>query len=116
PTDTPTSTNTPTFTPTPTITSTPTVTNTPGAAIVVGHVFWQGRPAQPNALQQLPISLTIKSGTTEVNYPFQNTDSSGFFTVTADLPDGVYNWRVKDPKYLANSGSLTFVRGTVIMV
>src|SRR5207244_11268299 len=38
-------------------------------AMVVGHVNWQGRPAQPNSLQQLPVSLTLRSGTTEVNYP-----------------------------------------------
>jgi hypothetical protein len=82
----------------------------------VGHVFWQGRPPQPDALQQLPITLTIKLGTTEVNYPVTTTDSSGFFTETADLPDGLYDWRVKNPKYLANSGSFTLVRGTVIQV
>lgn len=51
-----------------------------------------------------------------MNYGFQNTDSSGFFTVTADLPDGLYNWRVKNPKYLASSGTFTLVRGTVIQV
>jgi dockerin type I repeat protein len=82
----------------------------------VGHVFWQGRPPQPHALQQLPITLTIKSGTTEVNYPATTTDSRGVFTVTANLADGQYNWRVKNPKYLANGGSLTLVRGTVIQV
>ncbi len=47
-------------------------------------------------------------GNTEVNYPTQNTDASGFFTVSvASLPNGTYNWRVKDPKYLANSGAVT---------
>ena len=71
---------------------------------MVGHVIWQGRPAQPNALQQLPITLTLKSGTTEVNYPVQTTDSYGFFTVTTSLPNGSYTWRVKGPKYLANIG------------
>src|SRR5205823_2963885 len=81
-------------------TSTPTSTNTPQARIV-GHVTWQGRAAQPNALQQLPITLTLKSGTTEVNYPVQNTDASGFFTQVITLPNGAYNWRVKGPKYLA---------------
>jgi hypothetical protein len=70
-------------------------------------------------LQQLPITLTLKSGTTEVNYPVQNTDSSGFFTVTTSLPNGAYNWRVKGPDgvvktlatdppgFLANTGTLT---------
>jgi hypothetical protein len=69
-------------------------------------VTWQGRPAQPNALQQLPITLTLKSGTTEVNYPVQNTDASGFFTQVVTLPNGTYGWRVKDPQYLANAGSV----------
>src|SRR5205085_8465918 len=82
------------------------------ANILVGHVTWQGRPAQPNALQQLPVTLTLKSGTTEVNYPSQNTDANGNFTVTTGLPNGSYSYRVKDPKYLANSGSLTLASGT----
>jgi hypothetical protein len=75
--------------------------------ILVGHVTWQGRPAQPNTLQRVPITLTLKAGTTEVNYPSQNTDSSGFFTTSlGNLPNGTYSWRVKDPKYLANVGNV----------
>jgi hypothetical protein len=74
--------------------------------LLVGHVVWEGRPAQPHTLQQLPITLTIKSGTTEINYPTQNTDASGFFTVSlGTLSDGLYDYRVKGPKFLANSGS-----------
>src|SRR5205085_532881 len=43
-----------------------------------------------------------------VNYPNQNTDASGFFTVSVTgLPSGTYNWRAKDPKYLANAGTVT---------
>jgi hypothetical protein len=75
--------------------------------VLVGHVTWQGRPAQPNALQQLPITITLKAGTNEANYALQNTDASGFFTVSVVmLPGGAYSWRVKDPKYLANSGTV----------
>src|SRR5205085_5439971 len=38
----------------------------------------------------------------------QNTDSSGFFPVSVgSLSNGTYNWRVKDPKYLANVGTVT---------
>ena len=103
---TPTPTSTSTDTPTETATITPTVTPTT-PALLVGHVTWQGRPAQPNALQQLPITLTLKSGGTKVNYPSQNTDASGYFTVSVEgLASGTYDWRVKGPKYLANSGSL----------
>jgi hypothetical protein len=96
-------TNTATFTNTPTVTSTP----TPNTALFVGHVTWQGPPAQPNVKQQQSVTLTLKLGAAEVNYPTQNTDSSGFFTVSvAGMPAGTYNWRVKGPKYLANAGTV----------
>lgn len=72
---------------------------------LVGHVNWQSHPPQPSALQQLPLTLTLKLGTTEVNYPAQMTDPYGFFTVSAaSLPTGTYSWRVKGPRFLANSG------------
>ncbi len=86
----------------PTPTSTPTATVTP---VVRGHVTWQGRPSQPNPLQQLPITLTLKSGVVEINYPARNTDASGFFTVSVGgMTPGTYNWRAKGPKFLANAG------------
>ncbi len=109
---TPTRTGTPaTSTPTPTYTYTPTMTATK-QPILVSHVNWEARPSQPNQLQVLPITLTLKSGMTEVNYPTQLTDQYGFFTVTlGSLPRGTYTWRVDDaasaqhaPNYLANSG------------
>src|SRR5262249_36058364 len=101
---TPTSTPTNTFTPTSTPTVTP--TNIP-QTLIVGHVTWQGPPNPPNALQQLPVTLTLKSSTTEVNYSAQLTDPSGFFTQVVALPIGTYGWRVKGPRYLANSGNVT---------
>jgi hypothetical protein len=88
-----------------------TPTPTP-ASVLVGHVTWQGRPAQPSGLQQLPITLSLKSGSTEANYAPQTTDASGRFTVTTGLPGGTYSYRVKDPKYLANGGSVTLAPGT----
>jgi hypothetical protein len=92
---------------TPTRTNTPAPTSTPGARVLVGHVTWQGRPAQPHARQQLPVTLTLKLGMNEVNYPVQTTDASGFFTVSVgSLANGTYDWRVKGPKFLANSGSV----------
>ncbi len=107
PTPTPSPSPSPTMTPILTITTTPTV-----PPILVGHVNWEARPAQPNALQQLPITLTLRSGTNEIDYPTQLTDQYGFFTVTlGSLPNGTYIWRVDDgasgshsPNYLANSG------------
>jgi hypothetical protein len=89
-------------------TATPTPTSTPvPALILVGHVDWQGRPAQPNGLQQLPVTLTVKSALAELNYVGMTTNASGYFTVTLGaLAPGTYNWRVKGPKYLATAGSV----------
>ncbi len=104
---------TPTSTPSPTWTATqtpiPIATDTPiPAPMLVGHVTWQGRSAQPSTLQQLPITLSLKSETTEVNYANQTTGADGTFTVsTQGLAPGSYSWRVKGAKYLANSGSVT---------
>ncbi len=99
----------PCLTPTPGATSTPVVTVTPTAVpVAVGHVSWQGRPNPPSTLYVLPITMTLKSGVLEVNYPSQNTDNRGFFTVSVGgVPTGTYNWRVKSPKFLANSGVVT---------
>lgn len=103
---TPTRTATQTFTPTRTATYTRTPTPT-STAVLVGHVTWQGRPAQPNALNQLPITLTLKSGTNEFEYGPFTTDSSGFFTVPlSTVPEGTYGWRAKGPKFLATSGTV----------
>jgi hypothetical protein len=77
----------------------------PAPASLVGHVVWQGRPAQPSPLQQLPVTLTLKLGATEVNYPALTTDASGYFTVpVGGLGTGTYAWRAKGPTFLANSG------------
>jgi hypothetical protein len=56
----------------------------------------------------LPITLTLSAGSTEINYPTQNTDASGFFTVTVSgVPSGLYTWRVKGPKFLSNAGTVS---------
>ena len=93
-------------TPTPTPASTPGLTPTPAASLLVGHLTWQGPLAQPNARQQLPLTLSLCVGGTPANYSM-TTDSSGFFTVTLSLPSGSYNWRAKGPKYLATAGTAT---------
>jgi photosystem II stability/assembly factor-like uncharacterized protein len=100
------------LTPTPTRTSTPTSTSTPGS-LLIGHVTWQGRPAPPNSRLQVPVTLTLKSGATEVNYEPQYTDPYGFFTVTVSGMTGPYSWRVDDAttslhsaRYLANLGAI----------
>ena len=89
------------------------------STLLVGHITWQGRPDQPHPLQQLPITLTLKLGATELSFPAQVTDASGYFRIEGgDLPSGTYNWRVKGPHgtpntnttpgFLANSGTLTW--------
>jgi hypothetical protein len=76
------------------------------ASTLIGQVTWQGRTAG-TARNQHPITLTLKLGTTERNYPAQNTDVSGFFTSSVStLPAATYNWRVKGPKYLASCGTV----------
>lgn len=99
-----------TFTPTATATvGSPTATPV-GVSYLVGHVDWQGR-TPGTAVYQIPITLTLKSGLAETNYPPQNTDANGYFTVTVNMPPGQYQYRVKDPKYLANSGSVNIALG-----
>ena len=94
--------------------ATPTPTATP---ILVGHLNWQGRPAQPSSLQQLPVTITLKTGAFEVNYPVRTTDASGFFTVpVSSLANGAYTWRVKGPKYLANAGPVNLNGSAVTTV
>lgn len=106
-----TGTNTPTSTPTWTATSTDTPTATPTtSAILVGHVTIQGRPAQPNPLQSVPITLTLKLGGSETDYKAV-TDASGYFTVTAPSY-GTFDWRVKNAQTFASSGSVTLDAGT----
>jgi hypothetical protein len=93
---------------TPTSTPTATPSNTPGpfcTPILRAHATLQGPPPQPSSGQQGPITITLKSGTTEMNFPTQNTDSNGIVTYTmSSVPFGFYEWRAKSPKYLATSG------------
>ena len=84
------------------------VPTAPSPIILVGHVIWQGAPTQPSDRQQQPLTLTLKLGTTETNYPVQSTDASGNFTVSvAGLPSSTYQWRAKGPRFLANTGQVT---------
>jgi hypothetical protein len=99
-----------------TITSGLLLTFTQSPCLLVGHVVWEGLPAQPNQSQQMPITLTLKLGTSEVNYARQLTDSSGFFTVSTSLPGGTYNWRVKGNTYLATGGTVVLATAPVIQL
>jgi hypothetical protein len=114
----------------PTSTPTNTPTSTPSAgSLLVGHVTWQGRPAQPNPANILPITMTMRyqNGST-TNYTGLTTDASGFFTVpVGSLPNGTYTWRVKtaqvgasqsdyNPGFLSTSGQLVLGGGPVTNV
>ena len=57
-------------------TATPTITPTPLPRLV-GHVTIEGRPGQPNALQSVPITFTLKvlGGGAESNYS-TNTETN----------------------------------------
>lgn len=81
--------------------------NDPCSPHLVGHVRWQG-PLQLSVYQQLPITLTLKLDTTEVNYPSQTSNRNGYLAVpVSNLANGTYSWRAKGPKYLANSDMVT---------
>jgi glucose/arabinose dehydrogenase len=78
------------------------------APVLRGHVTWEGRPAQPNALNQLPITLTLRLGATSTSYPNLSADASGVFTVpVSTLPNGDYTWWAKGPQYQATSGTVS---------
>jgi len=77
---------------------------------MVSHVTWQGI-TQPSDRNQLPITITLKSGSTEYNFKDLGVDASGFFTVpVGHLGTGTWSWRVKGPSYLAKSG-IVFLNG-----
>ena len=121
-TSTPTPSRTSTFTPTSTLTAVPTAsatfTNTPtvtptvtAGSLLVGHVTWQGPAQQPSTSQQLPVTLSLCASGTVLSYT-TTTDSSGYFTITTNLPASTLNWRAKGAKYLSTSGTLSLSSGT----
>lgn len=71
----------------------------------------QSRLPQPNAVQSVPITLTLRlaAGGPDNEYS-ATTDTSGFFTVTVPTT-GLYNWRVKHAQNLANAGSVSLLSG-----
>src|SRR5207248_3940593 len=90
-TDTPTSTSTPsdapTFTPTP-------------ISVIHGHLTWQSVLAanRPNVTGTLTFCVNGAPRNFGVN-----TDTSGNFTITTGLPDGVYHWRLKGGRHISNA-------------
>jgi hypothetical protein len=64
------------------------------AAILVGTIQLQGRPAPPNAQWQMPLVVRLYSGTTLINTYNVTTDNNGQFTITGIAP-GTYTIAVK---------------------
>src|SRR4051794_12433046 len=96
-----------TDTDTPTSTSTPAGSVTPSPAMLVGHVIWEGI-SQPNSRNVKPITLTLTMGSTQINYPSQNTDTSGYFTVSVEsLAPGTYTYRARGVHSFFNEGFVT---------
>jgi hypothetical protein len=93
-----------TYTPIPTNTDTPvptdTYTPTP-AGVINGHLTWQGVADANRPLVTGTLALCV-SGSQQSFGPF-NTDTNGFFTITTNLPDGVYHWFMKGGRHIANS-------------
>jgi hypothetical protein len=85
----------------------------PAASVsLVGHITMQGRPAQPNQRQSVPVSVTLRiNGGSAVRYD-AITDQSGFFTITTGLTSGTYTWRVKHAQTLATAGGVDLAIGT----
>jgi hypothetical protein len=74
-----------------------------------GHVTWEGRPSQPNSLQDLPLNLTLTTTGTDFHFNNLTTDDNGNFTVNLPImPNGTYTWRVKGPTYLSTSGTFVY--------
>jgi hypothetical protein len=74
-----------------------------------GHVIWEGRPAQPDPSQALPLNLTLTNSGTDYHFNGLMTDNSGNFSVNLPImPNGTYTWRVKGPTYLSTSGTFVY--------
>jgi hypothetical protein len=88
--------------------STQTPTATPTRLVIV-HVNWPGVPTPPHPRNDQPITLTMKMGELEVNFPPSRTDDYGFVSYTLPtLPGGMYNIRVKGPRSLGKAALVGF--------
>ncbi|MFL5732470.1 MAG: hypothetical protein ACJ78Q_04655, partial [Chloroflexia bacterium] len=109
PTSTPTFTRTSTRTPTQTATPTSTTPTATPVRSIRGHLVWQGRPPQPNPLQQLPLTITLRlqGGGPATELTGLTTDASGTFIAdVTSVPGGDYDLRLKGPQFLATSGTV----------
>ena len=89
----------------------PAIDPIPGTTMkLLGHVVWEGRPDQPDALQQLPITVHLqqleKAPSVGIDLD-AITDEKGYMVLdVSELPAGLYEWRAKGAQYLTNSGQV----------
>ena len=78
--------------------------NAPADDVVLqGHITLFGRGTPPNSRWSVPITLTTQIGAEDPVDYLLTTDEAGYFTATMPV-DGTYNWWVKNPQTLANTG------------
>src|SRR5205085_1753755 len=73
----------------------------------------------PDQRSSIAVTLTLRarSGGAGNEYVGMTTDARGYFTApVGTLSQGDYDWRIKDPKYLATSGSVTLAGAPVTSV
>ncbi len=76
-----------------------------------GHVPLQGRSTPPDPSWSVLVTGTLRSGTNP-SFDFTSmTDQSGYFTVTADLTPGNYQWRISSSQTLTNGGTVNLASG-----
>ena len=85
---------------------------TPHPDTILAHLVWEGRPAQPDKLQQLPLIFVVVridvDPPVEKKFDIPYTDEMGTFSVAvSDLPAGAYEWHAKGPTYLSEMGTFT---------
>jgi hypothetical protein len=72
---------------------------------------WQGI-AQPNSRNSLVTgTLTLCVGGTLQSYNDIHADSSGNFQLVAGLANGTYSWKMRGPRHLSATGTLTMSAG-----
>ena len=95
----------------PTTASTPTATRTPTPTPthIIVHMIAPTCPAPPHPRWSQPISLTMKMGELEINFPESRTDDYGFVSYTLPtLPAGIYDIRVKGHRSLGKAEIVGF--------
>jgi hypothetical protein len=76
-----------------------------------GHVLLPGRPSPPDPRWVIVVTGTLASAGSVCLQFTTLTDPSGYFTLTEQLAEGDYQWRIKGAQTQANSGSATLSQG-----